>query len=156
MKTTYCALAGLALLVSAPASFAQAKAPEAPPAAKSVNEEGYAKTILGSWKLEMKEGPVVGQAISTYEKDGTCTTAGSFTAEGQKLEAKAKGKWTIVKDKITIEVTESSAPEMIPVGQKSTDTILSLTDKEYRYRNASGEEMKETRVVVEKAKAATK
>ena len=156
MKPQLSLLAALSLAAFAPAAFAQTKAPEAPKDATPrevpgtpVGEADYAKTLLGSWRQEMKEGPMTGHAITTYLEGGKATSVGNFEAGGQKIEIKAKAKWTLEGNKITIEITESSMPDAMPVGAKMTQTILSLSDKEFRY-NQDGQEITETRVKEEK------
>lgn len=153
MKSTVCSLALLALVASAPCVFAQAKAPAAPkeaPAA-AVKEADYAKALLGSWRQDVKQGPVSGVGITTYLEGGKAVSTGNFDAGGQKIEVKAKAKWSLEKNKLTIEITESSLPEMMPVGTKMVETILSLTDKEFKYLDeTSGEEVTEKRVVLDK------
>ena len=153
MKSTVCSLALLALVASAPCVFAQAKAPVAPkeaPAA-AVKEADYVKALLGSWRQDVKQGPVSGVGITTYLEGGKAVSVGNFDAGGQKIEVKAKAKWSLEKNKLTIEITESSLPEMMPVGTKMVETILSLTDKEFKYLDeTSGEEVTEKRVVLDK------
>jgi hypothetical protein len=153
MKATVCRLTLAALLASAPAVVAQAEAPAAPkevPAA-AVKEADYAKALLGSWRQDIKQGPVSGVGITTYLEGGKATSVASFEAGGQKIEVSAKATWTVEKDKLTIEITESSMPEMMPVGTKMVETILSLTDKEFKYRDeASGQDVTEKRVVLDK------
>lgn len=153
MKATVCSLTLLALVASAPSVFAQAKAPEAPkeaPAA-AVKEADYAKALIGSWRQDLKEGPVSGVGITTYLADGTASSVGNFDAGDQKIEVKAKARWKLAKNKLTIEITECSLPEMMPVGTRMVETILSLTAKEFRYLDeTSGKEVTEKRVVLDK------
>jgi hypothetical protein len=153
MKSTVFSLTLLAFVASAPCVFAQAKAPAAPKEAPTaaVKEADYAKALLGSWRQDIKQGPVSGVGITTYLEGGKATSVGNFDAGGQKIEVKAKAKWSLVKNKLTIEITESSLPEMMPVGTKMVETILSLTDKEFKYLDeTSGEEVTEKRVVLDK------
>ena len=163
MKSRFAILATLALVAAAPSALAQTKAPEAPKKeeapkeapAPSVKVEEYAKTLLGAWRQDMADGPVTGHAITTYLEDGKATSVGKCDAGGQKIDVSAKAKWTLEKDKLSIEITESNMPEMMPVGTKMVQTILSLSDKEIRYKDeTSGQEVTEKRVKEDKPKPA--
>ncbi len=56
------------------------------------------------------------------------------TARDEDLRIEVQGKWS-VKDCILIEeLTTSSQPQMAPVGWITRDTLLAVTDKEYRFR----------------------
>lgn len=164
MKPQLSVLAILALAAALPSALAQSKAAEAPkeapkeaPAATAgtpVKEADYAKGLIGTWRQEMKEGPMVGHGITVYSADGTATNVMTMNVQGQKMEIKLKVKWTLDKSKLTVSVTESSSPQ-IPVGAKISQTITSLTDKELRYKDdESGKEVTETRVKDEKKPAA--
>ena len=163
MKPRFAILATLALLATAPSALAQTKAPEAPkkeaapkeaPAAP-VKEEDYAKTLVGAWRQEINEGGAIGHSITTYLDGGKATSVLRVEAGGQKIDVTAKAKWTIEKNKINIEITETTMPEMMPAGAKMVQTILSLSDKEIRYKDeTSGKEVTETRVKEEKTKPA--
>jgi hypothetical protein len=159
MKSRFVALATLALFAAAPSAFAEPAAPAAPKepakeaAAPSVKEEDYAKTLLGSWRNDMTEGPVTGHAITTYEEGGKATSTAHFKAGDKELKVTAKAKWTLDKNKITTEITESSMPEMMPAGTKMEQIIVSLSDKEFTYTQ-DGKKITEKRVKEEKPKAA--
>jgi hypothetical protein len=158
MKSRFAALATLALFAAASPAIAEPAAPAAPKEttkeapAPSVKEEDYAKTLLGSWRNEMNEGPATGHALTTYLEDGKATSSAHFKAGDKELKITAKAKWTLVKNKLTTEITESSMPEMMPVGTKIEQTIVSLSDKEFRYLQ-EGKEITEKRVKEEKPKA---
>ncbi|MCW1923935.1 hypothetical protein OKA05_15315 [Luteolibacter arcticus] len=158
MNPRFAILTTLALFAAAPTVIAEPAIPTAPKEAPKetpappVKPEEYAKTLLGSWRSDMKEGPVTGHSITTYLEDGKATSTGNFEAGGQKISVTAKAKWTLEKDKLITEITDSSMPEMMPVGTKIEQTILSLSDKEFRYTQ-SGKELTEKRVKDEKPKA---
>lgn len=156
MKSHLSILAILSL-AAAPLAKAQTKAPEAPKEATkeapagALKEEDYAKGLLGTWRQEIKEGPMSGYGITTYTADGKATNVMTMEAKGpdgkaHKMEITLKVKWSLEKSKLNVEVLESSAPQ-IPVGAKISQTIVSLTDKELRYKDDdSGKEITETRV----------
>ncbi len=157
MKSHLSILAILSL-AAAPLAMAQTKAPEAPKEAPkaapagALKEEGYAKGLLGTWRQEIKEGPMSGFGITTYTADGKATNVITMEVQGKKMEITLKAKWSLEKSKLNVEVVESSSPQ-IPVGAKISQTIISLTDKEFRYTDdESGKEVTETRVKEEAKK----
>jgi len=159
MKSRFAALASLALFATASPAIAEPAAPAAPKeaakeaAAPTVKEEDYAKTLIGSWRHDMTEGPVTGHAITTYLEGGKATSTANFKAGDKELKVTATAKWTVEKDKLTTEITESSMPEMMPVGTKIEQVIVSLSDKEFTYTQ-DGKKLTEKRVKEEKPKAA--
>jgi hypothetical protein len=159
MKSRFAALAALALFAAVSPARAEPAAPAAPKeaakeaAAPSVKEEDYAKTLLGSWRNEMTEGPVTGHADTTYEEGGKVTSTANFKAGDKELKVTAKAKWTLEKNKLTTEILESTMPEMMPVGTKFEQIIVSLSDKEFTYTQ-DGKKVTEKRVKEEKPKAA--
>ena len=158
MKSRFLTLATLALFAAAPSAFAEPAVPTAPKEeakeapAPSVKPEEYSKTLLGAWRQEYSEGAAKGHAITTYLEGGKATSVAHFEAGDKVLDVTAKAKWALEGDKLTIEITESSLPEMMPVGTKVEQTILSLSDKEFRYEQR-GKEITEKRVKPETEKA---
>lgn len=157
MKSCSVALAVLALFAG-PSAFAEPAAPtpakeeakEAP--APSVKPEEYTKALLGTWRNEIREESYKGHTLTTYLENGTATSFAHLEAGDKGLDITAKAKWTLEGSKLTVEVTESSLPEMMPVGTKIEQTIVSLSEKEFRYKQ-SGKEVTEKRVKPETEKA---
>ena len=161
MKPRIALLATLSLLAAAPAALAQTKTPEAPKEAPKeaagtpVKEADFAKGVLGTWRQEIKQGPMVGHALTTYTEDGKATAVLNMEVQGQKMEVTTKAKWSIEKNKMSVEILECSMPEMMPVGTKLTQTIISLTDKEFTYKDeTAGEQITEKRVKPDEKKPA--
>jgi len=159
MNTRFLTLATLALFTSAPLAMADGSAPPVPKEtskeapAPPVKEEDYAKTLVGTWRQEIKEGPINGYSTTTYFADGTATSSAEIDSGGKKISVSSKAKWTVEKNKLTAEIVESSMPQMIPAGTKVTQTIVSLSENEIRYTQ-SGKEITEKRVKPETEKAA--
>lgn len=158
MKSRFVTLATLALFAAAPSAFAEPAVPTAPKEeakeapVPSVKPEEYAKTLLGAWRQDYSEGEAKGHAITTYLEGGKATSVAHFEAGDKVLDVTAKAKWALEGNKLTIEITESSMPEMMPVGTKVEQTVLSLSDKEFRYEQR-GKEITEKRVKPETEKA---
>jgi hypothetical protein len=145
MKPRIAILATLALFTAAPGALAQTKAPEAPKevpkeAGAPVKEADFAKGVLGTWRQEIKQGPMVGHALTTYTEDGKASAVLNMDMQGQKMQVTTKAKWSIEKNKMSVEILECSMPDMMPVGTKITQTIISLTDKEFTYKDETAGE----------------
>jgi hypothetical protein len=157
MKSRFATLATLALLAAAPSAIADTSAPPAPKESKeaplpSVKPEEFAKTLLGAWRQDIDQGEAKGHAITTYLEDGKATSSAHFEAGDKELNITAKAKWTLEGNKLKVEITESSMPEMMPAGTKIEQTIVSLSEKEFRYVQ-DGKEITEKRVKAEPEKA---
>ena len=157
MKSRFVTLATLALIAAASLAIADDSTPPVTKeaaqkdAAPSVKEEDFAKTLLGSWRHDMNEGDAKGHTITTYLADGKATSTAHFEAEDKELNLTVKAKWTLEKDQLVVEVTESSLPDALPPGTKITQTIVSLSDKEFCYIQ-DGKQITEKRVKEEKPK----
>lgn len=148
-------LAFLSLLLAAPALRAQDAEP-APTAEEAAAEEKagahYSKELVGTWKFEIKQEGMSATGTNTYKADGTSVSKGQFDVGGQKTEFSAEAKWTVKGNKLSFEVTKTSDAGSMPVGTKWTQTIVRLTEKEFRFLDAEGNERAETRVPDEKKK----
>ena len=158
MKSRFATWATLALLAAAPSAIADTSAPPAPKeeskeaALPSVKPEEFAKTLLGAWRQDIDQGGAKGHAITTYLEDGKATSSAHFEAGDKELNITAKAKWTLEGNSLKVEITESSMPEMMPAGTKIEQTIVSLSEKEFRYVQ-DGKEITEKRVKPEAEKA---
>jgi hypothetical protein len=158
MKSRLFIPATLALFAAALPAFAEPTIPtepkEAPKevAAPSVKPEEFTKTLLGAWRQDIDQGEAKGHAITTYLEDGKATSSAHFEAGDKELNITAKAKWTLEGNKLKVEITESSMPEMMPAGTKIEQTIVSLSEKEFRYIQ-DGKEITEKRLKAETEKA---
>ncbi|MEK7953916.1 hypothetical protein [Luteolibacter soli] len=151
MNPSFVLPVALALFAAALPAIADDSPPPAPkevpakPSAPSVKPELYAKALLGSWRHEMKQGEADGYSVTTYLEGGKSTSIAHIVAGDKQLNITAKAKWTLEKDKLTSEITEFSMPELLPPGTKITQTIISLSETEFRYLQ-DGKEVTERRV----------
>jgi hypothetical protein len=108
-------------------------------------EDDLAKKLVGTWRFEAKEQGVTISGVTRYKADGTWSSKGAMTFAGQKIELNSEGKWTLEGKKLSLEVTKSNDPDFMEVGETWTETIISITDTEFRYLDAEGEETVEKR-----------
>ena len=100
-----------------------------------------AKLMKGSWAIPVEQyGGAVKDGGNTFRADGTFTSFTVLPGHGQDRRLDVEGKWSI-KDGILIEkVTKSSQPDIVPLGFTTRDTLLSVTQREYRLRTEQGKE----------------
>jgi hypothetical protein len=99
------------------------------------------KLLIGSWAVPNDEY----SGGFTFRADGTYSMFGVFRVRYRNLRVDAEGKWSIKNGILIEEVTKSSPPETLLVGTITRDTLLSVTDKEYRYRTEQGAEQSRVR-----------
>jgi hypothetical protein len=98
-----------------------------------------AKLLRGSWAVPVEQySAAVKDAGYTFRADGTFTSFTLLSGHGQDVRVDLEGRWSI-KDGILIEtVTKSSQPDTVRPGLTTRDTLLSVTEKEYRFREEDG------------------
>lgn len=116
-----CALWGASPLLAEPPSDAEAT-----------------RLLQGDWTRPPK-GALL-SAFFTFKPDGTFSSHSTFLAGGGKITIETDGKWRVEKGILIEEVTRSSHPNLAPAGLATRDTLLSVTEKEYRYRTEQGAE----------------
>jgi hypothetical protein len=100
-----------------------------------------AKLLMGSWAVPVEQyNGTVKDGGLTFRADGTFTSFTVTPGHGQDLRVDAEGRWSI-KDGILIEeITKSSRHDILSPGFTTRDTLLSVTEKEYRFRTEQGKE----------------
>jgi hypothetical protein len=95
--------------------------------------------MVGSWVLPREQyGAVRKGGGFTFKRDGTFTSYGLFAQGNAQIRIEVRGKWSIKKGILTEEITASSHPDVVPVGLVTRDTLLAVTDNEYRSRTERG------------------
>lgn len=94
--------------------------------ASLANFEQVAQQYLpGTWYFQYSNPEpkfhVVG--TSTYGSNGTATYKGKLQVQEQTIPLEFSANWSVRGNKMLTVVTESSLPQIVPVGTKSTDTI---------------------------------
>jgi hypothetical protein len=100
-----------------------------------------AKLLRGSWVVPVEQyNGTVKDGGYTFRANGTFTSFTVIPGHDQDIRIDEEGKWSI-KDGILIEtLTKSSRPDILPPGTTTRDPLLSVTEKEYRFRTEQGKE----------------
>ena len=100
-----------------------------------------AKLLVGSWVLSPgRNSAIVKDAGFTFRSGRMFTSYAVLHIQDEDVRVEVEGKWS-VKDSLLIEeLTKSNHPEVAPVGLVTRDTLLAVTEKEYRSRTESGAE----------------
>lgn len=123
-----------------------------PGTAAATDAEGFRKLLMGKWTLEQRQGSHWSSQINTYREDGTATSEVCFDmGEGLK-RLTLESKWQIEGNKLVYETTKSNDEGRKKPGEKSSDTLIAISAKEYRYLNESGNERVEKRTEADEAK----
>lgn len=97
-----------------------------------------AKLLLGSWAVPVEQYKEIKDGGYTFRADGTFTSFTMFPGHGQDVRIDVAGQWSI-KGGILIEtVTKSNQPDVVRPGLTTRDTLLLVTQKEYRFRQEDG------------------
>ncbi len=98
------------------------------------------RLILGAWseKAELEGFTVSG--TSRYSPDHTVEHIGSVVGADSKVNFRFRSTWRIEGNTLITEVLESDQPEMVAVGYVERDTILSMSEAQWTYRDSDGME----------------
>lgn len=96
------------------------------------------RTLLGEWVSAKKPGLIAG--AMAFKPDGTFSCQATFMTPDGPLTIKVEGKWRVERGILIEELTRSSHPNLAPVGLATSDTLVSVTKDEYRFRTESGKE----------------
>ena len=95
--------------------------------------------LIGNWVVAREQYNTVHKGGGfTFKRDGTFSSYGIFARADEQIRIDVKGKWTIKGGILTEELTSSSHPEIVAAGLVTRDTLLAVTNKEYRTRNERG------------------
>jgi len=129
------------------AAVTPVRAADEPAVKPSASPEATAiqSALVGTWRLEKREGKMWSSEINTYKADGTFTSRISYEAGKGPQKVDVEGKWSVDGHRISYEITKSSDTKATPVGTKSTDTIAAVDSKQFRYLTDIGAEELEVR-----------
>jgi hypothetical protein len=97
------------------------------------------KLLVGDWVVPPEQYTATSKAGGfTFRPDGTFSSYGVFHIGDKDLRIEVEGKWSVKDGLLIEELTKSSQPQMAPVGTVTKDTLLGVTDKEYRFRTEQG------------------
>jgi hypothetical protein len=112
-------------------------------------EQAAQQHLPGTWKFQYSSAePAFSiEGTSAYASNGTARYEGTLVVQGRTIPLAFAATWNVRGNKMVTVVTESSAPEAVPVGTVSTDTIHELTPTVFRYTDdEEGMTVTETRV----------
>lgn len=112
---------------------------------KKPTDDEIKKLLPGKWSYEEDMMGVKVVASSTFKKDGTFEGEANIDAKGKEIKIKVSGSWE-VKDGKLIETIKKSDSPFAKEGKMSTDTILAIDEKSYKFKSESGREVTVKRV----------
>lgn len=109
------------------------------PAIATESDQELFDKIVGLWWNRISNGDIAVEATENFNKDGTLITKGDVYASGQLIEQyQIKSTWKIENGNSLVEVIESSNTQVMPVGVKISDKIISVDEKEFVYEASDG------------------
>jgi hypothetical protein len=109
--------------------------------AKASDERDLATKIVGVWMVHPSEyGTLLKGGLRIFRVDKTFTDTGTAGSGSRNLDVQIEAKWWLERDVLWEEVTKSSLPEVVPVGSRSRDTILAISEQEMLARDEDGKE----------------
>jgi hypothetical protein len=106
-------------------------------AAGSSSDKGYRDKLVGTW-TEKSAGPVATlERTVSFFADGTYRSTARLAKPEKVIDYQNRGTWSIENGVLYITVFESSRAD-IPLGLKTTNKIISLTETEAITESAEG------------------
>lgn len=168
-KKVFLFIAACFLMVLLTACVASEQSPSLRPARQSAEIKASATDnqlrdkIVGTWKYSFS----FLTGITIYNESGAFNGMGQLRLPDNEMNIYVKGTWTVQDGKLIETVTESSSPEVLPVGKRTVDAIISVTankltivdengDRVILTRKLSGEAAQVHRELVEEFLRATR
>jgi hypothetical protein len=109
---------------------------------KKQSDEEIGKLLVGKWIVDEGDGktePKI-KGILNYKKDGTVDVDATLDFGKESLKISVSGTWKVKDGIIVATVTKTSHPELIKEGLVSKDKVISVTEKELKYKDEMGKE----------------
>lgn len=107
--------------------------------AEPPNDTTASQLLVGTWSVpEELTTDVVLAGGYTLNADGSFISYGLILLDGERVRIDVEGTWKVKNGILVEEITKSSNPIFPPIGTITRDTILSVTDKEFRYQTENG------------------
>lgn len=111
--------------------------------AQSAQDKELASKLVGTWGVPPKQS--LKSSTVTFRADGTLKGSMVVSVGGRDVTLHDEGKWKVENRTLITEITKCDQPAMIPVGTVTRETLVSVTDREYRVRTKDGVEEYRTR-----------
>lgn len=99
-------------------------------------EDSKVRAILvGSWVIPHDQ--IMKTGDFNFKSDGTFTSYGILVIKDQEVRVEVEGKWKVEEGVLIEEITKSSHQRIVPIGLITRDTLLEVTNTQYRYRTES-------------------
>jgi hypothetical protein len=133
-------IGAILVLLAAGAVTGWANGHDDPP--KKLTDAEISKLLVGKWSIEEggDKGPKI-KGTENYKKDGIVEAEATVDdGKNAPLKISLSGTWKVMDGVIVTKVTKSNVPDLIPEGHVSKDTVISIDDKEIKYKSEGGQE----------------
>lgn len=111
--------------------------------AKKMTDAEMTTLIVGKWYDERYENGAAWWQTDTFQKDGTFSSDRYVKRKGVTGQMSVTGTWRVI-DGVLIETIETCDPHKN--GDVSKDQVLSINEKEFRIKPATGKAIVKTRL----------
>ena len=108
--------------------------------AKKQTDAEITKLLVGKWALEVDEMGVKVKGTQEYTKDGKFVGEATIEAGKNTIKLTVSGTWVVKDGKVIETVKKSNQPMIAPEGKESKDTVISIDDKVYKFKDEMDKE----------------
>jgi hypothetical protein len=99
------------------------------------------RLLVGIWFVPRKEYAFTSKdGDFKFRADGTFSSFSVYRFGQEDVRVEVEGKWTIKNGVLMEKLTKSNRPLIAPVGALTRDTLLTVTNNQYRFRDDRGDE----------------
>jgi hypothetical protein len=100
--------------------------------------DDYRERLIGTWRRnETVPGAPMG-GTTRYLVDGTTISSAVVMRGSKSYQLEAAGRWSLNGKRISYVVESSNLPDLLPIGTRTFDDIVELTDDRLTYQTRSG------------------
>ena len=104
-------------------------------------------SIIGRWSAKDINSNFTLESATDYNPDGSTEMVAHITTQNEHITITVKGTWKISNRKLIVKATESSHPQILPVGVVTEDEIVSISSDKMILISEDGERLVRDRVI---------
>jgi hypothetical protein len=106
--------------------------------AETITDDSFKEKIIGKWEIKIDKENFKLKGHYIYKEDGTLKSEATLMSSNTKLEFNLSGTWKVKEGNFTTTILKSNYPEVVPVGLSTTDKIIFINQKEFKYKTQTG------------------
>jgi hypothetical protein len=110
------------------------------------SDASFSAAIIGCWAANYSERILSMSGVTCYYEDGKAEMIAEANTGENNISISIKGTWQIANRKLISIVTETNQPHILPIGDISTDYIMSISTDKMILISDDGDELIRDRV----------